>query len=180
MKAKTITKLGLTILFSWFIACASGQTTQPKESAPVTSEEEASKRSLLPKVGEELGFVYAPYGKGWAYKNTGLDQKDFQRWFNQNKDKFMELINNLPNDLVLEIVGHTDESGPREAQPELGKKGNIWYSTERAKRVYEALIKAGIPKDKIRAVGVAEDEPISGIDPYDQRQRRVTFRIAKK
>lgn len=92
----------------------------------------------------------------------------------------MEVINNLPPDLVLEIVGHTDESGPREAQPELGKKGNLWYSQQRAQRVYDALVKAGIPKDKIRAVGVAEDELIPGIDPYDQRQRRVTFRINKK
>jgi|GEM_PF-3487894 hypothetical protein len=178
MKTKITINITLVLLISWLVAC--GQTAQPKTTEPTVPAEEAKKRSVLPKVGESLGFVYQPNGKGWNYKDVSLNQADFQKWYNQNKNLFMEVINNLPPDLVLEIVGHTDESGPREAQPELGKKGNLWYSQQRAQRVYDALVKAGIPKDKIRAVGVAEDELIPGIDPYDQRQRRVTFRINKK
>jgi hypothetical protein len=179
MKTKITSKIILTLLLGWIISCASGQTTQPKETNPNIAQEEATKRGIF-EIGKSLEFVYQPYGKGWKYKNVSLDAQDFQKWYNQNKDKIMEVINNLGNDYVLEIVGHTDESGPREAQPELGKKGNIWYSTERAKGVYNALIKAGVDKNKIRAIGVAEDELIPGLDPYDQRHRRVTFRVNKK
>ncbi len=179
MKTKFIIKLTLLIVFSWFIACASGQTTQPTEDA--TKEKTAQERSFnLDELNKKLDFVYAPRGKGWNYKDVSLDNQDFQRWYRQNVQKFQEVINNLGPGFVIEVVGHTDESGPREAEPATGKKGNIWYSTERAKRVYDALINAGISRDKLRFVGVAEDQLIPGLDPYDQRHRRVTFRIGRQ
>lgn len=160
--------------------CQSGQTTQPTENK-TTEENTAKERNLnLFELGKDLSFVYAPYGKGWAYKDTSLDSNDFNSWYNKNKVEFLKVIDAIDANLILEVVGHTDESGPQEAQPELGKKGNIWYSQERANKVCQALIKAGISKDKIRCIGVGESEHIPGIDPYDQRQRRVTFRVNKK
>ncbi len=180
MKTKKIFLICLILLFSWFIACASGQTTQPQETEPPKENTSKERNLALENIGKDLGFVYAPYGKGWKYKDVSLDNSDFQGWYNKNKENFMLIVNNLTDELVLEVVGHTDASGPQEAEPETGKKGNIWYSTERAKKVYNALINAGIPKEKLKFVGVGESEHIPGVDPYDQSQRRVTFRVNKK
>ncbi|MCS7205857.1 MAG: OmpA family protein [Leptospiraceae bacterium] len=179
MKVFKITTIFMILSFVWVLSCATGQTTQQTEQPKTDTT--AQERNLRPfEVGKDLGFVYAPYGKGWNYKDVRLDSADFNKWYNQNKDRFMQVVNNLGDNLVLEIVGHTDESGPREAQPELGKKGNVWYSTQRAQRVYDALVKAGISANKLKVRGAAEDELIPGIDPYDQRHRRVTFRVVNK
>lgn len=177
MKTRYLTLLFTLVATGMVLSCAATQTTQKAEESTTTTRE----RNVLPfEVGKNLDMVYAPRGKGWNYKDVSLNAADFQKWYSQNKDKFDTVLNNLGDNLVLEIVGHTDESGPREAQPELGKKGNIWYSTQRAQRVYDALVKAGIPKEKLRVRGAAEDELIPGLDPYDQRHRRVTFRVVNK
>ncbi|MFN3604053.1 MAG: OmpA family protein [Leptonema sp. (in: bacteria)] len=177
---KTIQFSLIILMLGTLTMCQSGQTTQPEEKKP-TEDNTAKERSLnLFELGKDLSFVYAPYGKGWAYKDVSLDKNDFNQWYSKNKVEFLKVLDTVDVGIVLEVVGHTDESGPQEAQPELGKKGNLWYSQQRANQVCNALIQAGISKEKIRCVGVGESEHIPGIDPYDQRQRRVTFRINKK
>ncbi len=76
---------------------------------------------------------------------------------------------------ALQVTGHTDSSGPRNAEG--NKKGNIWYSTQRAKNVYNALSNADVPTSHLTFTGVADDELLPGLDKYDQRHRRVTFKI---
>ncbi|MFN4111768.1 MAG: AAA family ATPase [Ignavibacteria bacterium] len=87
MKTKITINITLVLLISWLVAC--GQTAQPKTTEPTVPAEEAKKRSVLPNVGESLGFVYQPNGKGWNYKDVSLDQADFQKWYDQNKNLFM-------------------------------------------------------------------------------------------
>lgn len=162
------------------LMCQSGQTTQPPEEKKVEDNTAKERNLNLFELGKDLTFVYAPYGKGWAYKDVSIDSNDFNQWFSQNKLEFLKLIDAIDVGFVLEVVGHTDESGPQEAEPATGKKGNLWYSQQRANRVCESLVKAGISKDKLRCIGVGESELIPGLNPLDQKHRRVTFRVNRK
>ncbi len=163
-----------------FVMCQSGQTTQPPEEKKVEENIAKETNIKLYDLGKDLSFVYAPYGKGWAYKDVSIDNNDFNKWYSTNKREILKVIDAIDAGFVLEVVGHTDASGPQEAEPATGKKGNLWYSQERANRVCESLIKAGIPKDKLRCIGVGENELIPGINPLDRKHRRVTFRVNRK
>ncbi len=174
-KLKVLTILLISLSFYGIMNCQSGQTTEPPQNPVEEQKNERSMNLILDEVNKKLNFTYQPYGKGWAYKNVTLDANDFNKWFNPLKTDFSKIFENLDPSIKIQVVGHTCSIGPREAQPD-GRKGNIWYSTERAKGVYDALIKQGIPADRIEYKGIADDEPIAGIDTKDQKNRRVTFR----
>ncbi len=124
------------------------------------------------------GLTYSPGGNGFSYKSVSVPGRDFSKWAKQNKGKIRKTIASLENGFVLEIVGHTDSSGPRRASG--GRKGNVWYSTQRAKAVYNALAGQGISRRRIRYKGIADDEIIDSSDTRGQINRRVSFRIVKK
>ena len=124
------------------------------------------------------GLTYSPGGDGFAYKSVAVPRSDFREWANRNKGKIQKTVDSLEKGYVLEIVGHTDSSGPRNAVG--GRKGNIWYSTRRAKAAYNALISVGISRSKLRYRGIADDELLVGSEPDSQRNRRVNFRIRSK
>ncbi|MFN7710420.1 MAG: OmpA family protein [Holosporales bacterium] len=58
------------------------------------------------------------------------------------------------------ISGHTDMIG--------GRKNNLVLSQNRAAIVAEALVKAGVPKERITAVGLGEKEG-KEVDPHNRR-----------
>jgi outer membrane protein OmpA-like peptidoglycan-associated protein len=89
-----------------------------------------------------------------------------------------EVINNLPEGYVLQVTGHSDGRGPED--PVGAKPGNIKISTDRAKAVYDSLGRQGITSPKMTYKGIGSSEPISGIDPDDAQQRRVTFKVVPK
>ncbi len=123
-------------------------------------------------------IAYSPGGNGFAYKSVGVPQKGFSKWATQNKEKIQKTIDGLGDDSVLEIVGHTDSSGPREKKG--SRRGNIWYSTARARAVYNALIKNGFKRSKLSYKGIADDELLDSGEPNSQINRRVNFRIVSK
>ncbi len=72
---------------------------------------------------------------------------------------------------IIAITGHTDQSGT--------EPGNIMLSMERARAVREALIRRGIPRDGLRALGVGSREPAEGLSPTDPANRRIEFSVIR-
>ncbi len=69
----------------------------------------------------------------------------------------------------ISITGHTDESGPEEA--------NIALSRARALVVRDALIRRGIPGEDLIASGAGSNRPIEGLSPQDSANRRIEFAV---
>ncbi|MCX7633351.1 MAG: OmpA family protein [Turneriella sp.] len=87
--------------------------------------------------------------------------------------KLLEILKSteIPEGYVVEITGHSNKH-PKPSQ----RKGNK-LSVERARLVYEFLVKNGIPKNKLSYRGVASDQYDARLG-HDQN-RRVTFRLVK-
>jgi OOP family OmpA-OmpF porin len=74
-------------------------------------------------------------------------------------------------DLRIEIEGHTDAEGT----PERNKR----LSERRAKSVVEYLMKAGVPAERLTAVGYGETRPVAPNDTIENRakNRRIEFAV---
>ncbi|MFB0610838.1 OmpA family protein [Aurantiacibacter poecillastricola] len=70
---------------------------------------------------------------------------------------------------VIQISGHTDRSGPEEA--------NIALSAERADAVRAALVRRGIPSAALRVEGEGSSHPVEGLEPTDPANRRIEFSV---
>jgi outer membrane protein OmpA-like peptidoglycan-associated protein len=82
-----------------------------------------------------------------------------------------ELALELKKDLMLEIIGHTDNTGNAAA--------NLQLSKERASEVADYLVELGIEKSRISFKGMGETLPVAPNDTEEHRKynRRVEFRI---
>ncbi|MCE9598700.1 MAG: OmpA family protein [Spirochaetia bacterium] len=167
MKISNIIRLAGVALFTITVAACSSSTT-------------ATARDM----GGDLGgaalsaLAYSPNGGGFPYKSTYVNPAEFNSWATKYKSQIETALSALPIGYKLQITGHTDSTGPRDGDGM--RKGNIWYSTERAKAVHDALIAQGIPKDKITYRGIANDEPLPAIASNDQMNRRVSFKVVKQ
>lgn len=72
---------------------------------------------------------------------------------------------------IISITGHTDKIG--------NEPGNIALSMERARAVREALVRRGIPRDGLRAMGVGSAKPVEGLTPEDPANRRIEFAVIR-
>lgn len=85
-------------------------------------------------------------------------------------DRLKQLLTEHPN-LKIQINGHTDNVGSDEANQQL--------SEQRAKSVYDYLIKQGIVAQRLKYKGFGESQPIDTNDTAEGRQnnRRTEFEI---
>jgi outer membrane protein OmpA-like peptidoglycan-associated protein/Tfp pilus assembly protein PilF len=85
-------------------------------------------------------------------------------------DKIVSFLNGH-KDLTLEISGHTDDVGKDE--------DNLVLSKKRAQALYDYLIKAGIPKQRIRFQGYGETTPAVPNTSEENRQlnRRIELKV---
>ena len=85
-------------------------------------------------------------------------------------EKFAEFLKSHP-DIKAEIQGYTDSKG--------NYKYNMVLSERRAKAVYNALIKLGVPKSQITWAGYGPENPIASNDTAEGRakNRRVVAKI---
>ncbi|MBQ2560679.1 MAG: OmpA family protein, partial [Fibrobacter sp.] len=81
-------------------------------------------------------------------------------------DDIADLMNRIP-EANLEVQGHTDDRG--------SAKKNLKLSETRAGAVVKYLVKKGIARDRLRAVGYGSEKPIADNDDADGRaqNRRV-------
>ena len=68
-----------------------------------------------------------------------------------------------------EVQGHTDNTG--------SAASNLKLSQKRAQAVVDRMVKLGVPKDRLTAVGKGQEEPIADNDTEEGRakNRRVVF-----
>jgi len=86
-------------------------------------------------------------------------------------DKLAEVLKKLPQGTKVLIIGHTDSLPVR--------NGSNWeLSVRRAISVLEYLLKKGVRKDMLRALGVADTQPL--VEERDERTRALNRRVEIK
>lgn len=174
----------LVLLPLLMAGCLSPQKSErpvAQERTVVHEELEAPAGQRTAKVDEIRrslkGIRYAPEDLGFEYKATDVNPEYLKKWWWENGDIIEQAARNLPPGYVIEITGHTDSTGPR--NPSGDKPGNLAISENRARSVYRSLQSLGIPEDRMVARGIADDEPVPGLESRDRRHRRVTFTVAQ-
>lgn len=95
----------------------------------------------------------------------------------QALDKIAKIVNKVPN--KISIQGHTDAHPYH--NPEDLTQSNWELSTQRANTARRALIKAGMPEDKIvRIIGYASTVLLDKKNPLNPGNRRITIIVMKK
>ena len=89
-------------------------------------------------------------------------------------DQVVFALQKHPEIIMLQVVGHTDSDGDANANKRL--------SNRRATAVMKYLIRKGIAKDRLSAVGVGEEIPIASNDTEEgkDKNRRVEFVIVER
>ncbi len=89
-------------------------------------------------------------------------------------DEVVYALEKHPEIIMLQVVGHTDSDGDAKANKSLSKR--------RATSVMNYLIKKGIERDRLSAVGQGEDQPIASNDTEEgkDKNRRVEFVIVER
>ena len=162
---------------------------EPKEVKPVETKDAKDSLAnraltgaadeLFTQLNESLKSARYPDGEsiqGFAYKKWEIpNKKDFVKWVKGAGAVLKKGLDELPAIYTLEIAGHTDTIGPE--TPVGDKKGNMFYSEQRAKEVKQALVKLGFPEKRIVTKAIGYSNPIPGIDGESGQNRRVTFQF---
>ncbi|WP_234735820.1 OmpA family protein [Tellurirhabdus bombi] len=149
----------------------------PVEEAKPTEEaaRPASKQdNIFTRLAEKLGRSEEPdlVGKTITLNNVYFKQGSYvvlPESYPQ-LDELIEALKSRPT-MQIEVAGHTDRLG----DPRM----NLFLSENRAKSVYEYLVKKGIPKQRLRHKGYGFGKSIAPSDTEENRQknRRVEVRI---
>jgi outer membrane protein OmpA-like peptidoglycan-associated protein len=116
--------------------------------------------------GPELAMLSAPWLVRYATGSARLRARDAQRLA-----MAASAIGQLPPEATIEVHGHADATGD-EAR-------NVALSRARAEGVVEALVRLGVPRERLRAVGHGSSEPMVPDAPRDRwRNRRVALAVA--
>ena len=168
--------------------CSSSEEKEtPKETTSSTTgtTSTVSSRDLNAALLDEINVALKDYRypdgvrrRGFSYKHADIQAEDFKTWAKDNVSYIKDALAKLPEGYALEVTGHADASGPEEAEG--AKKGNGYYSQIRSDAVKDALVKQGIPADRIVTKASGSSKPISGFDEKDAINRRVTFQVVSK
>ena len=117
--------------------------------------------SVLQKVASDGVILF-----GWA--SDDLDRRSYS-----TLNKLAETARTCPVGII-EIEGHTDSEGVDER--------NMPLSERRAEAVLDYLIKAGVPADRLKAVGYGASRPVAPNDTAAGRakNRRIEFAVKVK
>ncbi|GBF51636.1 OmpA-family lipoprotein [Leptospira ryugenii] len=186
MKKAILTKLALIAGISLIIVhCSSAETKTETTTQEPAADTKVSSRDLNMALLDEINTALKDYRypdgarkRGFAYKQADIQKEDFNLWAKDNVAYIKEALTKLPEDYSLQIIGHADASGPEEAEG--NKKGNGYYSQIRADAVKDALVKQGVPANRIVTKAAGSSSPISGFSETDAINRRVTFQVVSK
>ncbi len=160
----------LLLALAW--ACASqqpaSQTSQPKETPKVASSGaslavQASNAALKP-AAEELD-VFPPSLATVSRKNRDLLGSKIVRVIG-------DVVNKVPEGYVVQITGHS-------AKVRLAAESDE-VSVQRAKVVYDILVRNKVDRAKLTYRGVGNSQPREGFADNAPEQRRVTFQVVPK
>lgn len=124
----------------------------------------------------EINIYLKPVKMGMTtvLKNIFFEVDDFELK-EKSKTELNRVVNflKLNPKLKIEITGHTDNTGSKEY--------NRMLSLNRAKAVYDYLVKSGIDCDRINVQGYGDSKPVAPNDSEvnKQKNRRIEFKILK-
>ncbi|GAB3897686.1 OmpA family protein [Spirosoma agri] len=125
--------------------------------------------------GKDLNLIPIEAGRSVPLNNIFFDvgKAELRPESNPELDRLVNTFNETPK-LVIEVQGHTDNTGSKEINAKL--------SQDRADAVREYFISKGIEPDRVASKGFGEAKPIATNDTDQGRQknRRVEFVILKK
>ena len=127
------------------------------ESRPLPPKAEACQQKL--SEAAKSGVIHFEYGK------DNLTPSSFP-----TLDRLASIANRC-NDIRLIVEGHTDSIGQRADNEDL--------SLRRAASVINYLVSAGVPRDKLDAVGFGEEKPVApnNSDENRAKNRRIEFTV---
>ncbi len=134
-----------------------------KPAAPADEVKEASEARITDKNIVISGKILFETG------NAKLKKQSFPVL-----DEVVFAMQKHPEIIKLQVVGHTDSDGDAKANKALSKR--------RATTVMKYLIKNGIEKDRLSALGEGEDVPIASNETEEgkEKNRRVEFVIVER
>lgn len=147
------------------IACQSAEVKTPSAGT-------GSSSVFVNQANEQLAKIPV---SGFGYKSSAVPAQSWDKWAVAAAPVIKGILDKMPEGYVLQVAGHTDGRGPE--QPEGAKPGNLKISSDRAKSVYDSLKRKGVTSPKLTYKGVGSSEPLDGVDPNDDSQRRVTFSV---
>ncbi|MEQ9468454.1 MAG: OmpA family protein [Ekhidna sp.] len=113
-------------------------------------------------------------GKSIVLKNIyfDLDSYEIREESQSEIENAFQLMRQNPK-IIVEIAGHTDDSGTRSHNMELSK--------QRAKAVHDRLIEMGINSDRLNYKGYADSSPLLPNTSENNRKsnRRIEFRVLR-
>ena len=111
----------------------------------------------------ETNKVYFASGKDLITRRSGL-----------TLDKIMAVSDRCQEDLVFELGGHTDSVGSRAS--------NLTLSQDRSQAVIVYMVGAGMPEQRLKAVGYGPDQPAASNDTPEGRaqNRRIEFTVKER
>ncbi len=112
--------------------------------------------------------------------NFGLNKATIQKSSDSLLEEIAGVFKNNPQIKKVEIQGHTDLSG--------NAKKNLKLSNDRAKSVYDRLVKLGVEKDRMTYKGYGMTQPVEPLQPGQKKEtaeqaaknRRVVFNILEQ
>ncbi len=102
--------------------------------------------------------------------NFDFDKADIKPEYTANLNQIADCFNQYP-DIIFEIQGHTDSKGKAAYNQKLSER--------RANAVMEYFISQGVARDRLKAVGYGESDPVASNDTDEGRaqNRRVQIDI---
>jgi len=127
--------------------------------------EEALPGAEIERVGEGIKVILGESTVNFEFDSAGLTAKA-----KKNLDKLISIFSSNP-DTNIDIYGHTDSKGSASYNQKLSER--------RANSVVSYLIRNGISRNRLSAMGLGKDEPIASNDTAEGRakNRRVEFAI---
>lgn len=108
--------------------------------------------------------------RGFAAWAKSLPIDKMNEWYDEHNDLINQAIASMPDGHTLQIGGHTNARGSSTKNRSLSK--------ERARQVLKFLLKRDIKKESLTYYGYgARQAGAGGIDPNDDRNKKITFRI---
>ena len=137
---------------------AAPATTEPSPQGAADDEPEADPgETLAPVDCPPLFEVQFPVGSSVPLTDVGPGPADLADWLADHPDA--ELV----------IDGHADALGSEQA--------NLELSFRRAEATAAMIIEAGAAADRVQARGFGEYQPLVGLPPDSDRNRRATMQV---
>ncbi len=174
MKKSLQILLGSMIIAFLFSACGGGEQVKTEQKTDdsqikVQSTGGGGDEYVIQTINDEIDEFFID---GFSGDSAKIKDKEDMEKMNKIVALVKPIVDRVPDGYVMQITGHTADYESVARQKKV--------SEARAKAVYDALIKEGVPAAKLTYRGVGSSELREGYSAKDFAQRRVSFKAVKK